>query len=288
MGLFSRHSRDDSGPAGQSPGQPGQQHSRLSVPGLAEYAARQGWRPAGESPLSADAREFTHAAVRTMYGAPRSGIGVQEVRVTPTVYRDCYAGQVDGLEFVVANGWTSIIELRPVSVCQVRLGWFLSEPVWIEPTRYISMMGSARQMATGDLFLDRQFRVYCAHAQTATELLGPDVRPLLRARDDWFFSFGGTDLLCVCREGYRSPRELRARLAEVRGIARALPRPATISAAARPISLSGGVVFDPAHIEEWQTALASLPPGQQQQIKEELRARLAERRVQRPDRRHRG
>jgi hypothetical protein len=112
-------------------------------------------------------------------------------------------------------------------------------------------------------------------------VLGPDIRGLMMARHDWFFTLGGTDLLCVCREGYRSPDDLRGRLAAVSGIVRAMPSPATMSAAAQPISLSGGAVFDPAHIGEWQAALASLPPDQQRQLKNELRARLAERRAQR-------
>ncbi len=295
MGLFGHHSRDDPVPSRQAPGQsssqfpgqpahePAQQHSRLMVPGLAEYAASQGWHPAGEAPINSEALDFVHDAARTMYGAPRPGIATYRVRVTETVYRDSYRGQVDGHDLLVANGWTSIVELHAVSVCQIQLGWFLSEPVWIEPARYISIMAQFRQIETGDPPFDRQFRVHTAHPQIARQVLSPDVRGLMMARDDWFFFLGGTDLLCVCREGYRSPDDLRARLAEVSGIARAMPAPATMSVAAQPISLSGGVVFDPAHIAEWKAALAALPPAQQRQLKDELRARLAERRAQRPD-----
>ena len=35
------------------------------------------------------------------------------LRVGNTFFRDSYAGSVGGRGFVVANGWTSIIELRP-------------------------------------------------------------------------------------------------------------------------------------------------------------------------------
>jgi hypothetical protein len=291
MGLFSRHSRDDPAPPGQSLGQasgqpgqlPGPEHSRLLVAGLAEYAASQGWRPAGEPLLNSETLDFVHDATRTMFGAPRSGIATYKIRVSETRYRDSYCGQVDGHEFMVANGWTSVVDLHAVSVCKIQLGWFLSEPVWIEPARFTSVMAHIRQIETRDPAFDRQFRVHGAHAETVGQVVGPDVRRLIMARDDWFFFLGGTDLLCVCREGYRSPDDLRGRLAEVSGILRAMPPPATMSAAAQPISLSGGVVFDPAHIAEWKAALGALPPGQQRQLKDELRARLAERRAQRPD-----
>jgi hypothetical protein len=51
--------------------------------------------------------------------------------------------------------------------------------------------------------------------------------------------------------------------------------------------LSGGAVYDPAHVEEWKAALAAVPPAQQQRVLDELRARLAERRAQRPARKPR-
>jgi hypothetical protein len=155
-----------------------------------------------------------HDAARTIYGAPRSG-GTYKTRVTPTIYRDCYRGQAHGREFMTANGWTSIVELRSASVCQLRLGWFLGEPAWIEPARYVTAMAGIRQITTGDPAFDRQFRVHAAHARTVAELLGADARALIMARDDWFFAFGGADLLCVCPAGYRSPGDVhQARLTE--------------------------------------------------------------------------
>lgn len=280
MGLLGRPSRGDAAPSGQR--DPSQ--DRLLVPGLAEYAAGQGWRPAGESPLSQEVQEFVHDAARTMYGVPRAAVANYKIRVTPTIYRDGYAGQADGHQFVLANGWTSIIDLHAVSVCQLQLGWFLSEPVWIEPARYISIMPHIRQLATGDPAFDHQFRVHGAHGQTVTELLGENVRALMRGRDDWFFTFAGASLLCVCREGYRTPQDVREHLAEVIGLARALPSPSAQGAAAKPILLSGGAVFDPANIEAWKAALMAAPPAQREQLKEELRARLAERRASRPAR----
>ena len=57
------------------------------------------------------------------------------LRVSQTTYRDCYSGRAGSHEFLVANAWTSIVDLQAVSVCPVRLGWFLGEPVWIEPPR---------------------------------------------------------------------------------------------------------------------------------------------------------
>lgn len=133
-------------------------------------------------------------------------------------------------------------------MCQVQLSFFLSEPVWIEPARYISVAAHFRQITTGDPAFDRQFRVHGVHAQAVAELLSPGVRALMMARDDWFFFFGATDFLCICREGYRSPDDLQARLAQMYGLARALPSRAAQSAAAQPIALSGGAVFDPANV----------------------------------------
>ena len=203
--------------------------------------------------------------------------------MTETLYRDCYRGTTGGHEFLVANGWTSIVDLRVVSVCQIRLGWFLGEPVWIEPARYVSIM-PGRPLETGDPVFDHQFRVHGAHVQTITELLRENVRALISARDDWFFSVGGAGLLCVCREGYRTPQDAAGRLAEVTGIADAFPPPSAQHAAVQPVILSNGAVYDPAHIEEWKNALAAMPPAQRQQMLDELRTRLAERRAQRPAR----
>lgn len=115
-------------------------------------------------------------------------------------------------------------------------------------------------------------------------MLRENARALMLARDEWFFSFGGAGLLCVCREGYRSPADVDRYLAEVARIADALPPPSAQRAAAEPVMLAGGAVYDPAHVEEWKAALAAVPPDQQRQMLEELRARLAERRAQRPAR----
>jgi hypothetical protein len=281
MGLFGRHSRQSPSPAAP-PGRAGQPGSRLGVAGLAGYAAARGWRAAGDCPLDSSAQDFVHDAARTMYGAPRS-MTYRGIRVTPTSYQDCFYGTVAGHEFMVANGWTSIVELCAVSVCQVRLDWFLGEPVWIEPARFVSAV-PARLLATGDPAFDRQFRVHGANAQTVAELLRENVRALIAARIDWFFTFGGASLLCVCREGYRAPQDVARRLTEVTGIAAALPSPSAQRAAARPVALSGGVVYDPAHIEDWKAALAAMPPDRQRQLLDELRARLAGRRAQRPAR----
>ena len=111
-------------------------------------------------------------------------------------------------EYAAARGWrASIVDRCAVSVCQVRLGWFLGEPVWIGPARFVSAV-PARLLATGD--------------------------------------------------------------------------PA--GAAAQPVTLSRGTVYDPAHIEDWKAALAAMAPDRQRQLLDELRARLAERRAQRPAR----
>jgi hypothetical protein len=82
--------------------------------------------------------------------------------------------------------------------------------------------------------------VHGLHAQTVTELLRENVRALMLARDDWFFAFGGAALLCVCRGGYRSPDDVAGRLAELTGMADALPPPSAQQGAAQPIILSGG------------------------------------------------
>ena len=91
-------------------------------------------------------------------------------------------------------------------------------------------------------------------------------------------------MLCVCREGYRTPQDAAGRLAEVTSIADAFPPPSAQHAAVQPVILSNGAVYDPAHIEEWKNALAAMPPAQRQQMLDELRTRLAERRAQRPAR----
>jgi hypothetical protein len=288
MGLFGRRSPDKAAPSGLPPGPAGppapsgQAASRLDIPGLAAYAAAHGWQAAGGHPLESNDQEFVHDAARSMYGVSR-GVATYRIKVTQTSYRDCYRGTSNGHEFLVANGWTSIVELHAVSVCRIRLGWFLGEPVWIEPARYAPIV-AAHQIETGDRAFDRQFRVRAGRPQTVGELLADSVRGLMMARDDWCFSFGGAMLLCVGRAGYRSAADVEQRLAELVGLTQALPPPSTVHAAAQPITLSGGVVYDPARIEEWKAALSAVPPDRQQQLLDELRAVLAERRRQRPAR----
>lgn len=277
MGLFGRHPHQEPSPSAP-PGQaspPG----RLSVPGLAEFAAAQRWEAVSGAPLDGITQELVHDATRTMYGLPRSVINYK-LQAGATYYLDSYRGIANGRQFLVANAWTSVLELRAVSVGQVRLSWFLGEPVWVEPARYGPIV-SARRLETGDRAFDRQFRVRGAHPRTVAELLSADVRALMTARDDWLFTFGADRLLCICRQGYRSAEEVTGRLGELTGIAAALPPPSAQHAAAQPIVLSTGVVYDPARVEDWKAALAGLPPDQRQQLLGELRARLAERRAQR-------
>jgi hypothetical protein len=277
MGLFGRHPRQEPSPSAP-PGQ-ASQPGRLTVAGLAEFAAAQRWEAVSGAPLDGITQELVHDATRSMYGAPRSNT-YYRLKVGSTSYHDCYRGSAGGHQFLVANAWTSVVDLCAVSVCRVRLSWFLGEPVWAEPARYPKIV-PARELETGDPAFDRQFRVRGAHPRTVAELMSADVRALMMARDDWFFAFGADMLLCICRQGYRSAEDVTGRLAELAGIAAALPPPSAQHAAAQPIVLSTGVVFDPAHLEDWKAALAALPPGQRQQLLDELRARLAERRAQR-------
>jgi hypothetical protein len=277
MGLFGRHPHQEPSPSAP-PGQ-ASQPGRLSVPGLAEFAAAQRWEPVSGAPLDGTTQELVHDATRSMYGAPRSAT-YYKVKVGPTSYHDCYRGSASGHQFLVANAWTSVVDLCAVSLGQIRLSWFLGEPVWAEPARYGPIV-AARQLESGDPAFDCRFRVRGAHPQTIAELLPVEVRALMMARDDWFFAFGADRLLCICRQGYRSADEVTGRLAELTGIAAALPPPSAQHAAAQPIVLSTGVVYDPARVEDWKAALTGLPPDQRQQLLGELRARLAERRAQR-------
>lgn len=194
-----------------------------SVPGLAEYATSQGWRPLGGNPISGMLQSFAHDTTRVMYGAPRDMVrpGGSGIRVTSTVYRAAYGGTLHGRDFEVANGWTSIIELRPIAVCALELP-VIVPLTWIELQRF----GSAaplREVSTGDAAFEQRFLVSTQDPAFAEALLTPEIRQLMMGRDNWVFILAGNRLGCLAREAFTSADYVLRRLAEVQAIVAAIP-----------------------------------------------------------------
>jgi hypothetical protein len=77
---------------------------------------------------------------------------------------------------LVANAWASIVDLHAVSGCQVRLGWFLGEPAWIEPARYLPVVAAGQYrwqnriaIPPGTGLPDGTYRAMSAQLVTALE-----------------------------------------------------------------------------------------------------------------------
>lgn len=255
----------------------GRQDYRKVVPGVAEYAASQGWRPLGDSPFDGFLADFTHEATRVMYGAPRGQVyGSTSIRAAGTVYRDAYGGAAGGRAFSVANAWTSIGELRPVAVCVAELP-VIVPLTWVQPRRFAAVM-ITRPIPAGDAAFAERFVVHGQDPAFAQALLTAEVRELMMARDDWIFVLERVRLACLAREAYASAEDVRLRLAQVQAVLAAIP-PSVVPPAAEQAPGLLENLREAASPEDAKARLAAMTGDQRAQfVAEILRQREARRR----------
>lgn len=213
MPLFRRHrgSQDEAG-------------MNASVPGLAQYAAGQGWRVLGEQPFDGHLEDHANDVAIAMYAAESEAIADDtSITAVHMSFRQAYGGQAHGRKIAVANGWTSIFNHRPVAICAVELP--VAPPVYcVQPRSYPPAFG-AREQPTGDPAFDERYAVQNVRPDSGDAMLTRPVRERIMARDDWFFVGERHLLACMRRAAFRSAEEVRWQLSELLAVAAAVPVP---------------------------------------------------------------
>ena len=230
MPLF-RHHRDEPGPGRPGTGHPASRGPG-AAPGLAEFAAAEGWLPAGDRPFDGHLEDAAAEINRTLHGAARTlgAARLHGIRIGATVFRDAYRATVGGRAVTVANAWTNIEpevrhstgEMHGAAVCAVELPSVLAM-MCVQPRRF-PPVGHARESPTGNPVFDGQFLVAGQQVPgDGQQVLTPGVQQRMMARDDWVFWAGRYLLGCVSKGPFRSAGEVSQRIAEVMGIVAAIP-----------------------------------------------------------------
>lgn len=217
MSLFTRHRA-----AQQAPEPP-------AVPGLAEVLQPRGWRPVSGRPFDGHLEDTVHDLSRAMYGVPRGTNTAQiGIRVGGTIFRDVFATRVTGHDVVVANAWTEIetelryatVEWHGAAVCGVSLPAFV--PLDQVQSRKLSPVVFTDPTSTGDPRFEACF-VTTGPPSGIPEVLTPEVRERMLARDDWSFAFERYWMGCVTKHGFQAPEEVLERVDAVLAVVAALP-----------------------------------------------------------------
>ena len=237
MPLF-RHHHDEPGPGRAGTGDPASRGPG-AAPGLAEFAAAEGWLPAGDRPFDGHLEDAVAEINRTLHGAARTlgAARLHGIRVGATVFRGAYRGSIGGRAVTVANAWTNIEpevrqstgEMHGAAVCAVELPSVLAM-MCVQPRRF-PPVGHARESPTGNPVFDGQFLVAGLPgpgtgqqvAGAGQQVLTPGVQQRMMAHDDWVFWAGRYLLGCISKGPFRSTGEVSQRIAEVMGILAAIP-----------------------------------------------------------------
>jgi hypothetical protein len=282
MPLFGHH-RDGQQAAAPGP-RPGQVVPGETVPGLADVAIRQGWRPLTGQPFDGHLEDKIHEVTRAMYGDPRSMSAVTQVHIAvgETFCKDAYAGPVNGHEVRIANSWTPIagdVYPRPpgyqphqhgVGVCAVELPTILPLSA-VQPRRYPAFQ-RLRPVLTGNPVFDQSFLVQGflptpAGAGGPEQVLVPQIQQLIMARDDWFFVAERYWLGCIRQGAFGDVDEVGQLINAVVAIVAAIP------ASVMPVAVDHSAddlvarISQVSSLEDAMSLLQSLTP--------EDRARLA-------------
>ena len=127
----------------------GMDRRQAGVPGLAQVAVAQGWRPLTGQPFDDQLAVAIHDISRVLLGVPPTVTGRNGVRVGGTEYGDAFRGSIGGRTIIVANAWTSVrpsppLQLPGTAVCAVELPSVL--PVaCVQPRRFPALTQPARE-----------------------------------------------------------------------------------------------------------------------------------------------
>ncbi len=208
MPLFNRKHQQD---GGAPPAHPG-------VPGLAEYAAAQGWPARPAKPFDGHLEAAVHEVARVLYGgnAPFTYMAPGK-----SSFQDAYGGTFEGRPFTVANAWTKIgDDDQPMSVCTLEL----PAPLLILQIRPVSYppFGFGSPVLVGDPSFDSAYTVLARDGNAVQAALTPQARGLLLARNDWMFVIERLQFACLSPQPFASVEQVTGQIAQVHAVLAAM------------------------------------------------------------------
>lgn len=255
----------------------GMDRRQAGVPGLAQVAVGQGWRPLTGQPFDDQLAAAIHDISRVLLGVPPAMTGGSGAPAGGTEYGDAFRGSIGGRTIIVANAWTTAgpepaagpgagpgAPSQPgTAVCAVELPWVL--PVaCVQPRRYPALT-RLPEAPTGNEAFDRRF--------AAAVLPGAGQHPLtwevqqrILAREDWVFRAERYVLACVSAGAFQSVEQVSQRIGDVLAIAEGIGAAVTpvtvddsddelLARAGRLTSLEDAIAF-----------LASLSPAERERL----------------------
>ena len=245
----------------------GMDRRQAGVPGLAQVAVGQGWRPLTGQPFDDQLAVAIHDISRVLLGVPPTVTGRNDVRVGGTEYGDAFRGSIGGRTIIVANAWTSVTpepaaELPGTAVCAVELPSVL--PVaCVQPRRFPALTHLPESPTRNPAF-DRRYAVTVLPGADAGPLTW-DVQQRIMAREDWVFRAERYVLACVSAGAFATVDEVSQRIGEVLAIAEG------IGAAVTPVTVDDS--DDELLARAWLTSLedaiaflASLSPAERERL----------------------
>lgn len=203
--------------------------SSADVAGLPELAASRGWQAIEGQPFEQSLVDQVWHLTWSLYDQreplPMGGAGTVGVVRRP-LFRDAYAGELQGRRIVVTNHATNVgaiklNEWKAVAVCAVELGT-LFPVIMIKPSA-LPFHGKLPTVPSGDPEFDERFNLVMAPLVDPQTVLDAQVRQRIMADDDWAFLGHDTWLVCVRRGPFKTAADVTRLLDEVFGIVHALP-----------------------------------------------------------------
>jgi hypothetical protein len=244
----------------------GMDRRQAGVPGLAQVAVAQGWRPLTGQPFDDQLAVAIHDISRVLLGVPPTVTGGNGVRVGGTEYGDAFRGSIGGRTIIVANAWTSVApaaQLPGTAVCAVELPSVL--PVACVQPRRFPALTQLPEGPTGNPAFDLRYAVAVLPGADQQPLTW-DVQQRIMAREDWVFRAERYVLACVSAGAFAAVEEVSQRIGEVLAIAEGIGAAVTpvtvddsddelLARAGRLTSLEDAIAF-----------LASLSPAERDRL----------------------
>lgn len=251
----------------------GMDRRQAGVPGLAQVAVGQGWRPLTGQPFDDQLAAAIHDISRVLLGFPPVVTGGSGAQAGGTEYGDAFRGSIGGRTIIVANAWTTAgpepaagpgAAGQPgTAVCAVELPWVL--PVTcVQPRRYPALT-YLPEAPTGNAAFDRRFAAAVLPG-AGEQLLAWEVQQRILAREDWVFRAERYVLACVSAGAFQSVEQVSQRIGDVLAIAEgigAAVTPVTVDDSDDELMARAGRLTS---LEDAIAFLASLSPAERERL----------------------
>jgi len=198
---------------------------RERVPGLRDAMLGQGWTEAPERPFKGNLEDVFSQIELSMHGlGTASGTPYRR----DSNFHDAYVGEIDGRKVTVANAYLRLdvdgtpmpFSFRGTSICVAELPTMILGLV-VQPRHLRHQVTHLPEIEPGDPLFDKQYVV--RGTADAAQVVTPEMRQLIGARDDWVFVSQQALFGCVGRGAFSTVDEVRQRVADVMAIVRAIP-----------------------------------------------------------------